>query len=318
MASASSYSPARITRSTRRWSGLSCRSSVASEADTGSPWLAMPNPRAGKRPDGRAQPDLGDGLAGCGGPRSGPADVQLLVDDLTVAAVERKAQRQRRGVRLEVGVGPVAMVLQLEQVAVEPHHRLGALDDADGELRIRLEHARERAVNDALRVDGLRQHALERAAGGGRTVAPSDRAGQGVMDVEADLAVLEDALAAAVHGVADGAIGRALDDPEPLEPDVLVTMAGREGDPEPVAVDGVDPVPVHGRDGVPGSVANGDVGSLHQLHVAEAHVPQVRAVERGRDRSGAEGQRRLRAGPPGRSTARPEIAARSARPSQCS
>ena len=134
------------------------------------------------------------------------------------------------GVRvgLEVAVDPVAVVLELQQVALQRDDRLHAIDHLDGHLRVRREHARERAVLDALGVDVA---AAARRAAHPRSVCarygrPTD-AVERVVDVEADLAVLEHAPADAVHLVADDAVGRARDGARPVERDRLVAMATR-------------------------------------------------------------------------------------------
>ena len=69
---------------------------------------------------------------------------QDLPDAPPVVGREREAERERRGVGLEVAVRPVAVVLELEQVPVEGHDRLEPGADLDGDGLVRGEHARER------------------------------------------------------------------------------------------------------------------------------------------------------------------------------
>ncbi len=100
------------------------------------------------------------------------------------------------------------------------------------------------------------------------------------MDVEADLAVLEGAVADAVQLVADDAIGGPGDGAVPLEVDRLVAMTGVEPHPAAVHARLDDQVGDDRRDGVPGRVPDRDVHPLDQLDPGDAHVAQVDAIER--------------------------------------
>ena len=158
--------------------------------------------------------------------------------------------------------------------------RLRAVDHLDGQLAIRREHPRQRPVHDALRVDGVGQHAPQLTRLGRCAVWPTDRTSERVMDVEADLAIGKDAVADAVELVSDDPVGRARDGAVPLEVDGLMPMAGTEPHPAPVVPGLDDQVGDDGRDGVPGRVTHRDVHPLDQLHATDRHVSQVGPVQR--------------------------------------
>ncbi len=128
-------------------------------------------------------PVAGHSEAECGAAHRTPVRAELAASPVSMTAGVRPAWRmvttcrmrcpsvlsngkpegQRRGIRLEVGVGPVAMVLELHQVALDGDDRLGPVHDLDGHLPVGREHARQRPVDDALRVDGGGQHTSQLA-----------------------------------------------------------------------------------------------------------------------------------------------------------
>ncbi len=147
-------------------------------SESGRPWLAEPKPVRGKAPAGGPSRTSASPASIAGGCAAGVADGHDLPDALAVRAVEREAERQRGRVRLEVGIGPVAVVLELQQVALDGHDGLGPVDHLDGDLAIGREHPRQRPVDDALRIDRRGQHTpqLTRPRSGpgiGRPTAPA-------------------------------------------------------------------------------------------------------------------------------------------------
>ena len=96
-------------------------------------------------------------------------------------------------------------------------HGLDPVDHLDGQLAIRREHPRQGPIDDPLWVDGVGQHTPKLTRLGQRTIGPTDSSCQGVMDIEADLAIGKDAAADAVHLVADDPIGRSGDGAVPLQ-----------------------------------------------------------------------------------------------------
>ena len=148
----------------------------------------------------------------------------------------REPEAERRRVGLERRVGPVALILHLELVALEREVHGQPRRQVDGKL---VEGPRGRkvdAVHQRLRHDRVREDALGRPglAGGSIATAP-EQLGE-MQHAEADAAVAERAGRGAVHLVAERAVRAALDAAPPLEVERVGHVASRERDRERVVV----------------------------------------------------------------------------------
>ena len=71
---------------------------------------------------------------------------------------EWQRDRQRRAVALEIAVGPVAVVLQLEEIALEIEAGCEPVTHLDRQRAIRREHSRQAPIFHPLGIDTGRQH----------------------------------------------------------------------------------------------------------------------------------------------------------------
>ena len=87
------------------------------------------------------------------GPRGGTGDGHLLTNLLAGVGILGPGQRQRGAIGFEGVIGPVALILHLEQIALEvkPHRQL--VCRVDNEARHRGEEREQGAIHDPLRPD---------------------------------------------------------------------------------------------------------------------------------------------------------------------
>lgn len=206
-------------------------------------------------------------------------EVNRLVNRCARLQANRVRDPERGAVGLERGVGPVPLVLHLEQVALEPDVGLDAARGRPAdpahllEWLVRRDPHGKRADGRPVRsVDGHRQPGhLER-----------------VEEAEADPVAEEAGLGCPVHRVRDRAVRPAADPPVPAEREVPFAMARRERDLEGVAVILDLDVLESPCDRAPALIAHGDVDSADQLVTTEPQPAQLRALEGDRQRAGAE------------------------------
>ncbi len=198
-----------------------------------------------------------------------------------LAGLERcgPAQGDRRRVRLEVRIGPVAVVLRLPQIALELEQEPPARRELDLEPVVGGEERAVGAVHERLHADLVGEGPVELAVRGPGAKAGALRLAPRVMDADPDPVVRENFLGSPVEDDLDAAVLVAGDPPVPAEVDLPTCMAGVELDAEArvgllhlEARDG-------SRHGVPVDVAHGGVDAAHELGVADAQVAEVDAVE---------------------------------------
>ena len=190
---------------------------------------------AGGLADAHVQRRRASGRAG--GRRDGSrGDGHRLVAALAGGQLVREAQRQRRAVGLERRVGPVALILGLEQVAVEGQRDLTAARQRDLQPADRVEQWDVDAVLEPLR----RDEPWELAGDGPlRRLAPVARAAQlapRMQHAESDPVVEHGPSAPAIHGEGDGPAHVAGDRALPGEVRVVTGVTDREAHGEPVTV----------------------------------------------------------------------------------
>ena len=200
------------------------------------------------------------------------AERDRLPDARALHDLDRERQGERRAVGLERVVGPVALVLGLEGLAL--HAQLGldtgrhlVRDRAQAEERlVRRDEPREDAC-PPLAVDGL-----DRAGTAGAR-------GRRMQHAEADPVAEERRAGAAVERVDDAAVGAALDPALPVEGDRPATVTRDEMDAERLGI-GLDrqvlDLAGHGR---PARLTQREVDPAQHLALAEPDPAQLATIE---------------------------------------
>src|SRR5207253_316383 len=129
-----------------------------------------------------------------------------LSEALTLLRPAREAECERRRVRLERRVGPVALILHLELVAFELEADRAAAAEVDLELRERREERCRQAVDDLLRANQRRQATVRPLAARTRAIRPPRHLG-GMEDAPADAVVIEVDVRLALERAREGAVG---------------------------------------------------------------------------------------------------------------
>ena len=190
-------------------------------------------------------------------------------------------QRERAGVRLVGGVGPVALVLHLEGVTFEAH--LGA--DAGRDLVRDRPQVHERLVRGDEQGE---TPVLDRAVRVLDRAGPAGALRDRVQNAEAGAGCPERRARAAVHREGDRAIAFAGDGATPREGDGALDVLAGEADAERVRLlrdsKVVDPV----RHGAPRGVAHGGVDSTDDLAATQTDVADAAFLVDQRERPGAQ------------------------------
>ena len=206
---------------------------------------------------------------------------------------------ERRGVGLERGVGPVALILQLEVVPLERKARRDTRREVDREFAERPGGGNVHAVHERLRDDLPREDPFGHAGLADRSIAAPFVERREMEHAEADPAVAEGPPGRALHLVGDHAVGVALDAAAPGEIEILRLVPGLEGHGERVFA----PVHAHlgrlGRNRVPRLVADGDVDEPRDGRIAARHVCEVDAAKDTADRTRPQSNGRRWCGSPG-------------------
>jgi hypothetical protein len=194
---------------------------------------------------------------------------------------------ERGRVRLERRVGPVALVLGLEEIALELETRDEPVGDLDLELVERREDRLREPALPELRPDRVRELPGNHAFGRAGAVAAAGVLSR-VEDAEADPVVEKLALGRSPQRVVDRAVGAACELPVPAEVDLLLPVPRLEGQAERVArVLDLEIVDLDRQRG-PVPVAHGDVEAAQKLDVACPDVAEIDSFELAIDRTGAE------------------------------
>ena len=249
----------------------------------------MPTPMCGRR-RGSASPRVSvadvrpDGsLPVPAGPATRHHDA--LADHLAFPGLVGIAEGERRRVGLERAVRPVALVLHLEEVALEGEAHGRVIVEVDLELFEGREERVDRAVPDLLGADEERQLTLDRPAGRPGPVRAPRAVGR-MQHAEADPAVEEVGFGDPVQLCRNGSF-RSLDRALPAEVDLIGSVPRLEADREPIARR-LDLQPGDlGRDRVPLAVADRDVEAADDLRRSGTAVAEVGLLELELDRAGA-------------------------------
>ena len=149
---------------------------------------------------------IGDGRGGASG-----LDRHLLPDALPGTDGVEAAAAWRVRLRLEGGVGPVALILELEGVALEIEADGDIVGEVGGEALDRREDGDFGLVGDELRGHLGREGIGDLPIGGDAAARSADVIPHAVVDVEADQLVGHVGAGGGVHRVADRAVGLAPD-----------------------------------------------------------------------------------------------------------
>ena len=206
-------------------------------------------------------------------------DDKTLSERLTRLERRWRAQADRRGVRLEVRVGPVSVVFGLPQVALEVEDETTPFRELHLEMIERGKEWRERLAVEGLRADQVRKRAIDLAVGSTRSEPGTGRLAPRVMDAQADAPERERGPRVPVEDVLDPTRVRPGDRAVPGEVDLAACVADVELDAEAV-IRLLDLQPRDGAgNGVPVDVAHGRIYAANELGAADSEVPQVDAVE---------------------------------------
>ena len=215
-----------------------------------------------------------------------------LVERLPRDCFVDEPEAERRGIRLERRVGPVALILHLELVALEGERRR----HVRGELHVQaVPGAREREIDPAdqtLREDRPRKLPRGAPARGRRPIATADVGIRRMKDAETDPAVAKGPAGDARHRVGQRSVHAPLDSPAPLELDLPGRAERTERDQEGVLAPLDAEVGDHRRDRAPGLVAHGDLDQPGKLDLATRDVREVDPAEDGGKRARAHGDLR--------------------------
>ncbi len=193
-----------------------------------------------------------------------------------------EAERQRRAIGLKGSVGPVALILHLEQVAFEGEPRPQATGQIDGQATARGKERHVVAIFEALRSDQLWQAAADLALRCVCLVSSPRTFAERVQDAETDAVVAKSGFGDPVHFVADLPTRRTGNPAVPGEGEVMSAVLYLELHFEAVRLlvkpgDAVAP-----GNGVPVLVPHGDIDTAHHLQGAGSHIAQIDAVQEGR------------------------------------
>src|SRR5262249_25029237 len=144
----------------------------------------------------------------------------------------RAAERDRRRVRLEVGVRPVAVVLRLPEVALELEQERAAIGELDLQPIVGGEERLVRTLDDRLAPDQIGEGAVAPAVRWAGAGGPRGGLARRVVDTDADPVVGEGGLRSAVEDELDPAALVADDRPVPGEVDLAAGMPHIELGPE--------------------------------------------------------------------------------------
>ncbi len=241
---------------------------VEAEADRGNPRTCRCANREPDRTPGSG-PRL-DAARGHGEP---------LHEGLSSCQRVRETERDRRRVRLEVRVGPVAVILGLPQIAFELEEQRSAAVEQDVEPVVGREQRIDDTVDDRLRPDQGRELPFDRPLRRSRPIRAPGRLAPGVMDTQADSVVLQIALRAPLERGGHLPSGVAADRPVPREVDVVTRVPHVKADVERV-IAGVDfETGDRARNGVPVPVTHCRIDATDELGPTEAHVAKIDTVE---------------------------------------
>jgi hypothetical protein len=209
-----------------------------------------------------------------------------LADARSCRHPHRLRQADRGAVDLRAGVDPVALILGLEDVALEggldPQVRADLAgqggDVVEAVDRLLERHEIGEAQRPALAAGGDHPH-----------LRPSQRR-QRVQQAEADAVAVEGGVGDAVEGEGQRSVGAALDGGVPREADVVPAMLGAiaAGERRLAALEGEPREP--GRNRPPLVIAHRPVDATHDLASAGVDVADVAGFDDQRERAGANGQ----------------------------